>query len=165
MRFLPKARKKDLIVQELPDEVLVYDLKTNKALCLNHTAALIWKNCDGDKDIDEIAGLLGQKLEAPVSKQVVKMGLQELTSHQLVREGSWQAPNRTGVSRRQSIKQLGLTAAIVLPLIISITAPTAAAAATDPCAAPTGRPETCPCTSDNDCASQNCNAGICGPHL
>jgi hypothetical protein len=36
--MLPKARKKDLIVERLEDETLVYDLKTDRAHCLNHSA-------------------------------------------------------------------------------------------------------------------------------
>ena len=35
MEPLPVARQKDLIVRELSDEVLVYDLNTDKAHCLN----------------------------------------------------------------------------------------------------------------------------------
>ena len=40
---LPRARTSELIVKELPDETLVYDLANDKAHCLNHTAALVWK--------------------------------------------------------------------------------------------------------------------------
>jgi len=40
---LPLARKDQLIVKEVDDEVLVYDLKTDQAHCLNKTAALVWK--------------------------------------------------------------------------------------------------------------------------
>ncbi|HZH35571.1 MAG TPA: hypothetical protein VEX64_12070 [Pyrinomonadaceae bacterium] len=38
---IPKARENDLVVQELKDEVLIYDLKINKAYCLNETSAAI----------------------------------------------------------------------------------------------------------------------------
>ncbi len=46
---LPVARHKNLIVKELPDETLIYDLDSDKAHCLNQTAALVWKNCDGTR--------------------------------------------------------------------------------------------------------------------
>ncbi len=46
---LPRARKEGLLIQELPEEVLVFDLSTAKAHCLNHTAALVWRRCDGKK--------------------------------------------------------------------------------------------------------------------
>lgn len=79
MRELPVARRKDLIVEELPDEVLVYDLNTDEAHCLNQTAALIWKSCDGQKSVGEIAASLEQELKSPVSEQVVMLGLEELS--------------------------------------------------------------------------------------
>ncbi|MDQ2976351.1 MAG: hypothetical protein M3R69_13215 [Acidobacteriota bacterium] len=36
---VPQARKKDLIIEELPNERLVYDWKNNRAHCLNQTTA------------------------------------------------------------------------------------------------------------------------------
>ena len=167
MKQFPIARREDLIVEELPNEVLVYDLNTDKAHCLNRTAALIWKNCDGEKTEGEIAGLLEQELKFPVSTQVVMLGLEELSGYGLLQEDASVAP-QARVSRRRLIKQLGLTAAIGLPIIISITAPTAAQAGgsvpPDPCIA-NPRAQGCPCQSDADCDSANCNVGICGPPL
>ncbi|MBA3352846.1 MAG: PqqD family protein, partial [Blastocatellia bacterium] len=54
----PIARKNGLVVQEVPDEVLVYDLETNKAHCLNQSAAMIWRSCDGKNSVSEIAALV-----------------------------------------------------------------------------------------------------------
>ena len=39
----PKARQEGLLVQEVPDEVLVYDTASHKAHCLNRTAAVVWR--------------------------------------------------------------------------------------------------------------------------
>ena len=47
-RIAPKARKENLVVQESNGEVLIYDLDTNKAFCLNETSALVWQACDGN---------------------------------------------------------------------------------------------------------------------
>jgi hypothetical protein len=44
---LARKRKQGLVIKELPDEVLVYDLDRNKAHCLNHSAAEVWERCDG----------------------------------------------------------------------------------------------------------------------
>jgi Coenzyme PQQ synthesis protein D (PqqD) len=165
MPQLPIARDKDLIVQDLPDEVLVYDMQTDKAHCLNPTAALIWKNCDGRKSVSEIAGLVEQELKSPVSEEVVTLGLEELAGYRLLKEDTWMPLQRAGLSRRKLIKRLGLTAAITLPMIISITAPRAVEAATaDPCTA-NPRGIGCPCVFNTDCDSANCNAGTCGPEL
>ena len=50
----PMARQNGLVVQEMPDEVLVYDLDTNKAHCLNNSAALVWRACDGTNSVADI---------------------------------------------------------------------------------------------------------------
>ncbi len=165
MKQFPIARRENLIVEELPDEVLVYDRNTDKAHCLNQTAALIWKNCDGEKTKGDIAALVQHELQTPISTQVVTLGLEELAGYGLLQEDA-AAPPRERLSRRRLIQHLGLTAAIALPVIMSISAPTAAQASstTDPCIA-NPRAEGCPCTFDSDCDSGNCNAGTCGPAL
>jgi hypothetical protein len=161
MRQFPIARREDLIVEELPTEVLVYDLNTDKAHCLNRTAALIWKNCDGEKTEGDIAALLQDELKTPMSIQVVKLGLEELAGYGLLQEDT-SAPPRAQVSRRRLIQHLGLTAAIALPVIMSISIPTAARAGstTDPCIA-NPRADGCPCTFNSDCDSGDCIGGIC----
>jgi hypothetical protein len=46
-RRMPLVRTVDLVIQELGQEILVYDLTCNKAHCLNRAAALVWRRCDG----------------------------------------------------------------------------------------------------------------------
>jgi Coenzyme PQQ synthesis protein D (PqqD) len=165
MRDFPTARTKDLIIEELADEVLVYDLTTDKAHCLNRMSALIWKNCDGGKTESELAAILQRELGTPTPTQVVKLGLEELAGHGLLQEDAFASPGKR-VSRRRLIQNLGLSAALALPLVMSISAPAAAGAesTTNPCVA-NPRGIGCPCTSDLDCDSFNCNAGVCGPEL
>ena len=55
---MPRARQEKLLVHELTDEVLVYDLKRHKAHSLNKTAALVWQRCDGKSGVTEITRLL-----------------------------------------------------------------------------------------------------------
>ena len=62
----PIARKNGLVVQEVPDEVLVYDLDTNKAHCLNKTAAAVWQSCDGKTSVPEIAKFLSSEMGTKV---------------------------------------------------------------------------------------------------
>ena len=40
---LPRARKDGLVIKELVNETLVYDLERDEAQCLNQTAPLVWK--------------------------------------------------------------------------------------------------------------------------
>ncbi len=165
MTQFPTARSKDLIIEELPDEVLVYDLTTDKAHCLNRTAALIWENCDGKNSEADIAALLPGEFESQMSRKSVTLGLDQLAAFGLLTEEAT-APPRRRLSRRRLIQNLGLSAALALPLIVSISAPTAAQAGstTDPCVA-NPRAVGCPCTFDGDCDSANCNGGTCGPEL
>jgi hypothetical protein len=165
MSKLPVARTEGLIVEEVSDEVLVYDEQSDKAHCLNHTASLIWKHCDGQTSAVQIAALLEAELKLPVSEQVVNVGLHELSRRKLLTEDSV-LPELARLSRRRLVNSMGLTAMVALPLIISIVAPTAAQAGSpDPCAPATDKPIGCPCSSDNECNSFNCNAGVCGPAL
>ena len=55
---LPLAREEKLIVREMPGELLVYDLKSHKAHCLNQTAAFAWRHCDGQPGVPELAAML-----------------------------------------------------------------------------------------------------------
>ena len=59
----PIARKQGLVIQDLPDEVLVYDLDRDRAHCLNTTAAFVWQHCDGKSTVGEIAAKLAQSAE------------------------------------------------------------------------------------------------------
>ena len=59
-QVVPRARKAGLIVNNLNDEVLVYDLERDKAHSLNSSAAFIWKKCNGRRTIAEVAQALSK---------------------------------------------------------------------------------------------------------
>jgi hypothetical protein len=143
---LPLARTEQLIVKEVDDEVLVYDLKTDKAHCLNKTAAKVWKNCDGQKSLTEIKAALANDSGASVDEGVVWLALDQLKQFKLLAEVPSAPAVFAGMSRRQVMRNIGI-AAITLPLITSIVAPSAVMAAsvcggacnpgTNPCTNPT----------------------------
>ena len=54
-QIIPQARQEGLIVQELSEEVLVYDQQRHQAHCLNQTAAVVWRQCDGRRGAQEVA--------------------------------------------------------------------------------------------------------------
>jgi len=164
------ARKRELIVKELTDEVLVYDLSDNRAHSLNHTAAFVWKHCDGEKTVTEIASLMEKQWSKPVSEDVVWLALKQLSRAGLLEEPV--APDAGGVraSRRAVLRKLGAAAAMT-PLVISIVAPTASAGSSVPpvCVCCTvlgsggGRTNTCPpiCNDIPGCCFNNssCSTG------
>jgi len=149
---LPRLRAEDLVIHDLPDEVLVYDKVRDQAHCLNETAALVWRACDGQLAPEEIARKLTRQLGAAVSEELVLLALAELEKiHLLERHESLPATS-AGLSRRQLVRTLGLAAAVALPVVTTITVPTPAQAAT---CTPPGQPcnpvKLC-CTSCNPVA-------------
>ena len=127
----PYARKEGLVVKELPDELLVYDLERHRAHCLNPTAALVWKHSDGQTSVEEIATLLHAELEAPADERLVWLALERLDKSHLLRECMSPPPELARCSRRQLVRKLGLVGGltVLLPLVTSIVAPTPAEAA------------------------------------
>ena len=126
-QLLPVARTQNLIIKELPDETLIYDLESDQAHCLNLTAALAWKNCDGSHSIADLTQLLIVRLGVDVAEDVVWLALGQLGKFDLLLQ-SPAAPHAADLTRRQLARHLGL-AALSLPLIASICSPTAAQSA------------------------------------
>lgn len=152
----PSARKSGLVIQEMPDEVLVYDLESNKAHCLNETAAFVWKSCDGKTSVSEIAALVDSKSGAKVSEDLVWLAIDQLSENNLLEEEL--RADFAGQSRREVIKKIGLATVVAIPVIASLVAPRSALAATS-----------CTCTTSPDCTLQpgpcpttcNTTSGIC----
>ncbi|HEX8847464.1 MAG TPA: PqqD family protein [Pyrinomonadaceae bacterium] len=153
-RVLPLARKGNLVVRELPDELLVYDLDRHKAHCLNRASAIVWKHCDGKMTVAEAARLLESEMATLVDEDVVWLALGQLRKFHLLEEESGWIMQRK-VTRRDLVRKY-LPAALALPVILSIPAPTSAQAGSDPCTAPSQRPNGCPCEFSNDCQSNCC---------
>jgi len=125
---LPLARKDDLVIEQLSDETLVYDLRSHKAHCLNAGAALVWQHCNGEYDNARLTTLLHEKLGAPNDPSVVDVALQQLAGAKLLDV----APSGPKFSRREAARKLKLVfgATVAIPAVMSIVAPTAASAAT-----------------------------------
>ena len=120
----PVARQTGLVIQEMPDEILVFDLETNKAHCLNQTAAFVWKACDGKNSVAEITRLFGSQSGKPVEEDLIWLAIDQLSDNNLLEEQiKADFKNQT---RREVIKKIGLAAVIALPLVSSLIAPTAA---------------------------------------
>ena len=128
----PVARQKDLIVEKLASESVVYDQKRHRMHCLNGSTSLIWQACDGQTTIEDIAARL-PTVGLPADVDIVKRALQDLDlAHLLV---SRPAFLESGLpSRRSLVHKLGLAAglaATLLPAITTAVAPTPAMALSD----------------------------------
>ena len=130
----PKARRKGLLVEELPTELLVYDQKNHRAHCLNASAASIFKSADGTMTLAELARAASDRLGAPFSEDLALLALEELDKNDLLETPLPMAAQ--GPSRRDFVK-LGAASAVLVPLVMAITAPTPAYAQSAP-TGPTG---------------------------
>lgn len=147
--FVP-AQHKDLIVRRLSEEFLVYDKETSQAHCLNRTATDVWKLCDGKITVAGIIQELEKKSKSPVDERIVWMALHQLQKSGLLRGRILSSKEKNMLSRRALVKKMGVAAALALPVVTSILAPTAAQAAS---CLPNGQP----CMFDSQCCSMNCH--------
>lgn len=159
-QFLPLARRERMVIKEVDNEVLVYDLERDKAHCLNPLAAALWRHCDGKTTASSLAISLEKETGTRVEEDLVWLGLQELhRSHLLEDDLVWPPQMRAAkdmrMSRREAVRRIGLGAAIALPLVISITAPTPVQAAS--CEA-----RCKPCSSGSDCCTGVCANNVSG---
>jgi hypothetical protein len=153
----PRARRIGLIVQELDEEVLVYDTDRATAHCLNRTAGLVWRWSDGETGVAELARRLRRTLglgrEDPT---LVVEALRCLRSAHLLEEPGGLPDRGTRRPRRDALRRLARLAgtASLLPVVTTIVAPRAAEAAT--CVPIDGS-----CTSPAQCCPNNQNIKCC----
>jgi Coenzyme PQQ synthesis protein D (PqqD) len=123
---MPKAKTARLIVREIDGETLVYDRSRDAASCLNEFAAKVWRECDGETSVAEIAAALGE------DERAVWLALHQLTKAHLLTEAIAFPPDISAAkSRREVGARLGLGATA---FVASIVAPMPAQAAS--CLAP-----------------------------
>lgn len=127
----PLARKNGLVIEELDDEILIYDTKRDKAHCLNAAAGRIWKHCDGKNTVEDIKDAFAADMPIEAAREVVSDCVLRFNRVHLLEKGSLPFPVDAALSRRTLLRKIGIGAAataIVLPLITSIVAPPPAAA-------------------------------------
>ena len=151
----PVARKQGLVIQELPDEVLVYDLDRDRAHCLNTTAAFVWQRCNGRNTTSQIAQTLGRQFDCAVDEKIVWLALDQLGRNHLLDRKPAPPAALTGIDRRTMVRALGLAAVVAIPVVKSIVAPTPSQAAT---CVPSGGA----CSaSPQCCAGLTCQSKVC----
>lgn len=121
----PLSRKVDIVIQELEKEVLIYDLKKNKAYCLNQTSAMVWQECDGTKTIGEITEVLNKRLKTHVSEDIIWLALKQFKNDDLLDNKKEFLSDFDKLSRREIVRRIGFASAVALPILSSIIAPSA----------------------------------------
>jgi hypothetical protein len=114
-------------VQELPDELLVYDSDRYQAHCLNRLAALVWNQCDGQTTPAQIATRVTALLDTPVTEDAVWYTLHQLAEFHLLEDTEAVLTAASPMTRRELMVRIG-SLGVALPLVTSIIAPTAAQA-------------------------------------
>jgi len=155
MNHKPQTRA-GLIIRELDGEILIYNPNNNRAHCLNQTAAVVWRQCDGQKTVSEISLALSRQLGIKLDDRVVWFALKQFgRDHLLASKPTLPAAfEAAALTRREIVRALGLTAVVAVRLVTSIVAPTAAQAVT---CLPAGSN----CSSSAQCCSGVCNNSIC----
>jgi hypothetical protein len=114
----PLARKKGLVIQEMPDEVLVYDSQTNKGFCLNQTAAFVWKNCTGKNSVSDIIKNFENESGNTVENDLIWLAIDQLSERNLLETNL--PALFAGESRRSVLKKIGFASMVVVPVIASL---------------------------------------------
>jgi hypothetical protein len=130
----PKARTDGLICEEVDGELVVYDQRSDRMTRLNHSAAVVWRACDGNRSPAELLTCAQAALGDLADEDLVALALDGLSASDLL-DGEAppvRAPRDTRESRRRFIRRAGTVgiAATLLPVVNSLVAPTPAAAAT-----------------------------------
>ena len=132
VRPRPSRRVRELLCEEIGDELLVFDSESARAHSLNATAAKVWRSCNGGRDLEALA------TECQLDPETVALALERLRAAHLLEEDAPQlsvpALTQSGsVSRRTMLRRTlvaGTGLAVAAPVIRSITAPTPAMAIT-----------------------------------
>lgn len=166
----PRARASGLVVRELPEETLVYDLERHRAHCLNRGAALVFRLCDGTRGRGQIVAAITAQ-GAAIDLEAVDLALAQLAEAGLLLPTEAPAPRQPSAEppRRRLLRAAG--AALLLPAVASVVAPAPAEAATCffGCTDPNNglpRPDLTPCycvqpPCDGTCFTGTCTAGGC----
>jgi hypothetical protein len=149
----PQRRTEGLLVEELPEETVVYDRRHHEVHCLSRAAALVWNHCDGRTSPVQLAESLHQELTLPADLALVRLILEQLKALDLLVE---QSPGDARAARRRRREVVKLLAHYGLGMmVLTIAAPTMAQAAS--CGA---KNQAC-CQPGNTCnAGCNCDMSM-----
>lgn len=151
----PISRKSSTVVQDLENEVLIYDLTINKAFCLNETSGLVYALCDGTRTVAEISDEMSRQLKDLVTEDLVYLALDELKKNNLLENSDELTDQFAGMSRREVVKKVGLATMVALPIISSVVAPSAVMAQSGVLLGIGAN-----CTTNPQCQSGNCISGL-----
>ena len=152
----PRARLDDLVVRDLGDELMIYDRRDNRGICLNAVTAAVWRACDGNTAISQLKPRVCVGEHQDASDEAITFALDLLKKAKLLENPVGEVAH---TNRRDLLRGFGAVAAV--PAVTIITVPAAAQQAS--CKA-SGQP----CSNsgvggDAECCSRNCQPVRGGP--
>jgi hypothetical protein len=126
----PRARQHGLLVDRVGDETIVFDEERKEAHSLNRMASIVWQQSDGKHSLSQIAAVLTRELQVEANETIVLYALDKLASVHLL-EGMDATERDRSPTRRDVMKRVAAVgiAAVGLPAVLTMTAPTPAMAA------------------------------------
>jgi hypothetical protein len=125
---MPHPKRAETVhVEQLGEELCIYDWQRKEVHALNATAAQVWQQCDGQTSPAQIAARLQAHLDTPHAEELVWLSLHRLEKAHLLERAVVRGSGHTVLSRRQFLKAMGVAAAL-LPVVRSIVAPAPVAA-------------------------------------
>lgn len=124
----PTVRTDQLTCEEIAEERVIYDGRNKKVHHLNTTLNWIWNKCDGNTSVKAMAAAFDQQFNTDQGTHIISTGLQQLQDRELLENSTalnegmpMEAPI---VSRRSAM----IGGSVIMPVIVSMLAPTVAAA-------------------------------------
>lgn len=147
--MLPKARpeSEDLIVKMLLPETLIFDIRTYRAVTLNAAATLLWRRCDGQTSVADLAAALRDDLGINADEETVWAGLEALDREHLLNACPPPPSGLTSIAKRRLRRRLIVAGSVAF--LSGILVPEAFAAAS--CL-----PKNADCVLNTQCCSGNC---------
>jgi hypothetical protein len=125
---------------------------------LNKTAVLVWKQCDGQTTIAGMRAHLARELDVTVDESLVWYTLDQLSKKGLLEEPVRAPLPFRNMKRRDFLKAGLVGSAVLLPAIVSLTAPSPALAQSG--CIPSGSP--CDINNPAACCSLCCISTVGG---
>jgi hypothetical protein len=153
--LVPAARRENLVTKDVDGELLVYDRERDHLHQLNRVAAAVWRLCDGRRSLETLVLMAGAMIDVPLDERSVRIALTKLDDAALLETPLAPEIRLAGMDRRRFLKRSAIGAG-ALPVIVSMSAPTAAAAASAPCLL---HGHECSPLIDNCCTNTVCRKG------
>lgn len=126
--MIPRAKRKETLVERLETEVLVYDLSRHRGHCLSITAAMVWERCDGASTLHEIAARIHGETGTSIHPDGVRAAVERLQRAKLLEEEEMPQPWGE-LDRRRALGRMAAMG-LALPSVLTMVAPVPAQAAT-----------------------------------